>query len=268
MEFTVLVMSCDKNLKLLDIFFKYFKFYFSEYSGEIVLSLENIKYDYENLHIKTVCSGNSSIKWSDRLLDALPYVDTKAVLFLLDDFIIEKEVDFEELNRIAKMINEDDKIAHFALTEVPMKNASNDIFYQKYFKRSQFGRYKTTLQCGMWNKDELQDVLKKGENAWEVELFANIRSFLSKRNYYALANNKYKPIKYNDGLFCVQGMINKKERIRLENELKDNFKIDGIEENSGELVRDNIALPQRISRRSKIIVLNLIYRIKYYFKFK
>lgn len=257
MDYSVLVVSCDKNIELLNCFFKYYKKYFS-ISNNIYLSLEKKDYKFPGLKINTIKGGKQD--WSSRVKKALDCIKTNSVLVLLDDFIIEKSVDTRELQKLACLLNHHDNIAMFALTTVPMSNASTKIHYGKYYERSRFGRYKVTLQAGMWRKEILKSLLKNGENAWEVEVFANIRSFPMNKKFYAICSKKLKPIIYNEGLFCVQGKQNEKEITRLSNKFGEDLHIKGMPSNHGLLIRDETPFNKRIVRRMKII----LYQVKYY----
>lgn len=253
MRYSVLVMSCDKNIKLLDCFFKYLKAFYDTSDVDVFLSLENAEYNNDFIEITCINDPNAK-SWSHRLKNALKQINTKSVLLLLDDFIIESPVDKAEIRKLHDIIQSDDSVAHFALTTVPMKNASDEIFYEKFYKRHRFGRYKTTLQAGIWNKDELLTILNEKDNAWKVELYANMRSFYSKRDYYAITDKALKPIDYNDGFFCVQGKLNEEEVIRLTQKLQDDFRIEGMQSNNGILVRDTTPFLKKIPQRIKIIL--------------
>lgn len=259
MNYSLAIMSCDKNIGLLDVYFKYFSQFFKSYSGTIYLGLEKSDYSFEGLTIETI---HSNKKWSGRLRDVISKVNTQAILLMLDDFIIEKPVNVVELDKLADYICNDNSIAHFALTTVPMKNVSEKVYFDSYYERYKYGRYKTTLQCGIWNRDELLEVSNEIESAWEFELFANMRSFCSKRIYYAISKREKRPIEYNDGLFCVQGFVNAKEKQRLEKKFGDVIEVFGIPENTGVLNRDRIKPCSRIFRRMKIIVMYVFYRLK------
>lgn len=265
MSYSILVIGCDKNLKLLDCFFKYFKRYYDLNGASVYLSLEKKSYTYDSLDI-TVFNDCDGSPWSKRVKEALKKIDTKAVLVLLDDFIIESKVDTEEIEKLSKLIENDDSIAHFALTTVPMKNDSDEIYYDRYYKRYKFGRYKTTLQAGIWNREELISVLSDKDNAWQTEVYANIRSYLSDRNYYAISDKKLKPIDYNDGLFCVGGKQNEPEVKRLSEKLGEDLHIEGIESNNGIVIRDVRNLRQRIIERICITVYQTVYFLRYWGK--
>lgn len=263
MNYSILIISCDKHIGLLDYFFKKFETFFQN-SPNIYLSLEKKTYSYKSLNITVI--NSSSIYWSKRVKDSLKLINNKSILLLLDDFIIENFVNTFELERISRLINNNNRIAHFALNTVNMKNESNKIYYNNYYKRHQFGRYKTTLQAGMWNKSELISLLHDSETAWAFEIYANMRSFLSNKHFYAIATKQNRPIEYNDGLFCVQGKINKFEMDRLQNKFNEKIFIPGIESNNYLVVRDTTKLNKRIFNRVKICFLWCYNIMKFYWK--
>lgn len=265
MDYSILVMSCDRYIGLLDIFFKYFVRFYNTSNTRVYLSLEKENYTNDQANI-TVFHDRDTVGWSHRLKKCLERLDTKAVLILLDDFIIESKVNTDEIERLSKSIIADDSIAHFALTTVPMKNDSDSVFFNGYYKRYKFGRYKTTLQAGLWNKNELISLLSDKENPWEVEIFANIRSFISHRDYYAITEKKLKPLDYNDGFFCLQGKINELEVKRLSEKFGEEITVSNIPSNHGIAIRNTTPLKRRILCRAKIILYYLIYRCKYFWR--
>ena len=262
-NYSVLVVGCDKHRKLLDRFFLQFTRYWNDPTVDIYLSLEDEDYSYGDLKIKVTNFGSS---WSTRVKKTLEQINSSAILLLLDDFLVESPVEHEELNKLAELISSTDEIAHFALTTVPMKNQSDTLFYDKYYLRHHFGRYKTTLQAGMWNRKELISVIKPGESAWSFEIQANFRSYLSERKYYAIAKKELKPIEYNEGLFCIQGKLNTYELDRLKEKFDEDFRVDGMEDNGGVIIRDPCPFIKKIFRKIKVITYDLVYRLKWWFK--
>lgn len=262
MNYSILIVSCDKNIKLLDVFFAFFKrFYMLPENTPVYLSMEESTYQYDglNIHVINDTCGN----WSLRVKNALNHITEDATLLLLDDFIIESPVLINEIERLSKAIHENTDIAHFALTTVPMRNESDVVYYGKYFKRHRFGNYKTTLQAGLWRTEILKRLLNDGESAWQFEIYANIRSYVLNKSFYAVTSKELKPIAYNEGLFCVQGKQNEEEVVRLSNKFGIDLHIDGFPNNGGVVVRDPCPLPRKIFRRLKITAYQMLYYLKY-----
>lgn len=263
MNYDVLIMSCDKYLSLLDTFFKYFSRFFDTEDVNIYVSLEEKSYTYPGLSLNVLSFPNAK-SWSHRLRLSLEQMHRKSVLVLMDDFILEEPTDMAELRKLDRLMTEHDNIAHFALTTVPMRNESNEIYYDRYYKRHRMGRYKVTMQAGFWNRQELIHLVRDRENPWKLEYWGSIRSILSNRDYYAIASAEQKPLIYNDGFFCLQGKLNDAEITRLSEKFGEQICISGIPSNHGVIVRNATPLPRRIIGRIKVTAYHLYYLARYY----
>lgn len=257
---SILILSCDKNKKLLEFFLEQFDINWKECKYDIYISLEEIKQVNYDKKINII-NYNKNRNWSERVKYSLQKINTKNVLIILDDFIIEEKVNSIEIEKLNNLMCKDKTIANIILTNIIGKNENNNLLMSKYIGRNRYGKYKTALQCGIWDREVLINLLKDKESPWEFEIFGNIRSFLIDKKFYAL-NNDDKPIKYNDGFFIVQGKVNSKEKVRLENLLNKKINLPEYDETGENLIRDNISLEKRIMRRLKIIIYYLIYKIE------
>ena len=257
-RFDVLVVSCDKNIRLLDKFFEFYKRFAYRNEYRLYLSLEKGKYDYNGLDINIINYYRNG-KFSSRLKDALKYINSRNVLLLLDDFIIEQNVNYDELLYLNSILNNSDDIASFTLSAIPFQNCRS-VYYKNYNLRCRYARYKLCLQASLWNRDALFQLLNENESPWEVEIFGSIRTFNDHKKYFCLTDKNLSPIIYNDGFFVVQGKVNTIEKERLEKKFGVSFSIDGFIENKGVMIRDDISLLDRIVRRIRIIIYYIIYR--------
>lgn len=259
---SILILSCDKNIKLLELFFIFFNKYWQDCPYEIYISLEKCKNINANRKVNII-NYNRNMNWSERVKDALNNIPTENVIIMLDDFLIEAKVNNSEIIKLDNVLSENG-IANILLTEIIGENTSQKSILSKYALRAKYGRYKTALQCGIWNKEILIRLLKDRETPWEFEIFGNIRSFKINERFFALEDNSKKPILYNDGFFIVQGKVNKSEKNRLENKHGISLNLEGFEESGPYLVRDNTPFLKRITRRVKIIIYYCFYRIRSY----
>ena len=258
----ILIASCDKNEWLLKVFFEQFKKFWPQCPYKIYLSMERKTFDYQDIDIISI-THETEIGWCERTKRALQQMQEDYVLVLLDDFIIEEQVN-ECLLEYYLGILRDNNLSNIILTPVLNERNYSICMYESLYHRHRFGRYKTSLQCGLWRKSILEELLIAGENAWEFEIFANIRSFLLKDSFYAVKNNKCKPIVYNDGFFVVQGRVNLIEKKRLEKKLGIEIDIGNALSFEKEIIRDDIKFVPRVIRRLKIMVKTIIYRCKFY----
>lgn len=257
----ILIASCDKNIWLLNIFLKYFFEFWGECPYKIYISLENSKFEFEDKDI-IVLNNNENIGWSGRIKRCLESINEEYILVMLDDFIIEEKVNQEKINHYISIMNREN-ISNLILT--PVQNEKNDLDskYNSFVHRNRFGRYKTSLQCGIWNKDLLYNLLKENESAWEFEIFGNIRSFLYRNEFYCVRSKKDKPIDYNDGFFMVQGKLNLKEKRRIEEKTSERINAENVPSFDEHMLRDDIKILPRIFRRLRIIFFYNTVRIKF-----
>lgn len=262
-DLSIIVMSCDKNKWLLDIFFDRFYKEWSNCPFEVNLVLENDNYVFNDRNIKVHnCFESNSFCY--RLKKTLLKIKENYVLIFLDDFIIESPVNVFLLDKYLNIISEN-RLNNIILT--PIEHVKNDpiIIDSLIVKRTRFGRYKACLQCGLWDRNILSDLLLEKENAWEFELFANIRSFVTRDKYYAVLAKDDKPFDYNDGFFLVQGKVNLEEKNRVEKKVNEVLIVNDerVFENKNAIIRDDVSMIFRIKRRIKIIVYFIIYWLRY-----
>lgn len=256
-KLNILVMSCDKNVMLLNVFFKYLFKHIDVSCFNIYLSLEKEKYNYKDYFINVInCSNND---FSYRLYYSLGCINSKSVILLLDDFIIEDRIDYNELCFLNNVLLDNIDIAAFIFSKVYYPE-NNNIYYRNFHLLKRYAKYKLCLQASLWRIDILRGLLNNHENPWEIEIFGTMRTYNDNKKYYSINSKSLSPIKYNDGFYVLQGKVNTLERIRLEKKFNDNFKIAGMTENNGEIVRDSVGLINRILRRIRIIINYIRYR--------
>lgn len=260
-DVAVLIMSCDKNTWLLDIFLKSF-FRFSENRiGKIYVSLENSPYCYRDGQVSVICS-DIKLEWSGRLKYALEHISEKYVLLFMDDYILEEPIRFDILSRYLNLMRTDG-ICDITLRTINEDSNDEDNKYEELIHRARYGKYKTVLQASLWDKTYLRKlIISNKENAWEFETFSNIRSFPFPDSFYMVRDNKFAPFVYNDGFFAVHGAVIKEEKERIEKKLNisinlpQNVKVLAWDD----MKRDDANIFQKIIRRTKIMIYYVFYR--------
>lgn len=254
---TVLVNSCDTYEDCWYPFFKLLKKYWPDRKFPIVLNTESKIFEYEDMNIKTLNVldkyKNKNISWSRRLKDVLKRIDSKYIIFMMDDFFIMDYVDTKKLDKVINWMEQDNNIAVFSFFRVEDEKHKDkkSLKYPDFYLRNQRGDYKYNCQAAVWNRKELIRALRNYESAWEWELFGNVRSYRSKKLFYTLNDPKKYIFKYNCELY---GVVRGKWRLPETQELfaKEDIKIDFS-------VRNN--------RKEKILKKEnkLINKIKYYY---
>tara|TARA_B110000003_G_scaffold129903_1_gene131919 strand:- start:10968 stop:11708 length:741 start_codon:yes stop_codon:yes gene_type:complete len=110
--------------------------------------------------------------WSDTLKKGLLKIDSKRIFFLYDDVFI-TNIDVQEVESIFKIAIEND-FDSVALRR--RKFDSGKRFNKKLYKINATAKYRNSLYQNLIKKDVLLSLLKSGENTWQFEKDANIRS--------------------------------------------------------------------------------------------
>lgn len=221
-ECAVLIVSCDKNLSLLKIFFDFFHKNWSDCPFPVFLGLEQEMPIYENVNV--ICSDIK--EFSGRVRDYIQKIGYKYVLVILDDFILEKKVCNKDIMDYYNLLSSDEKIANITLAWITAANSVTN--HPHVLRRDWNAEYLMNFQVGFWNATVLYSLLKDRENAWQAELFGSIRA----RNYkeYSFLNldaDKNMPYLYNRGWLIVKGAWNGNEIKRLHLEKYVDLFLDG-----------------------------------------
>lgn len=227
---TILVNSCDAYSDTWYPFFKLLKRYWPDREFPIFLNTESKKFEYDNLNINVInlpdkLQNKKHVTWGKRMIETIKRIDSKYIIFMLDDFFLTDYVDNVRIKQILSWMEDNENIAVFSLYPVS-KSKYEDIISDKYpgfCLRNKKGPYRYNCQAAIWRKDELIRCFRKTENPWEWELNGNKRSFKSKREYYALNDNTNLPFKY---YFSDIGIVRGKWKLP---ETADFFKKENIE---------------------------------------
>ena len=84
-DVTILVNSCDLYEDAWDPFFRLLKIQWPDCAYPVILNTETKEYHCDFMDVRTVKSGKKR-SWSARLKYALDQIETRFVLFSLEDF--------------------------------------------------------------------------------------------------------------------------------------------------------------------------------------
>ncbi len=215
-DVSIYVSSSDKFEWLWPGFFYYFDRFWPDCPYLKYLGTESKNY-CEKTAI-TLKSGTSK-SWGDVTIKNLAKIKTKYILFLLDDYFIQKSVDNAVMQRIL-VITEKIGAKYVKLTENHQKETISLSEVSSSFlpieKSDIFG---TPLQAAIWNREFFLHLLKSDESPWDFE--RNVKSRLEGyRDIYLL---KKPALDINFGGVMHHGLIERKFLKRL---LIDGVKID------------------------------------------
>lgn len=206
-DLTILVPSCDKYSVLWDPFFKLlFQNWpsLNTYNKNINILLVSNNKTYKHSRVKSL-QIKKERSWSDNMLEALENVDTKYVMIILEDYIINSPVDDKLLAKLYSFMrkNNGGYVAMAALNPETQYGVNTKL--TKLVQLSKHCEYRTALQIGVWDKKMLQWLLKSGESAWLFETIGSKRSEGTMQPFFAYADSSTQPIKHLNAAYM--GML-------------------------------------------------------------
>lgn len=183
----VLILSCDKYADIWPPFFSFFQKYWPRCPFKIYLGSNEKRCSVPGVH--SILSGKAA-DWSNDTLRILDQIPEKYVIIVLEDYFINKPVDQLQLDQCIIAIRKTDA-AYIRLASFPVK-------YHRYFTyvqhpefpflgiTSKDADYMVSLQAGIWNKKELQNLIQPGESPWDFEVNGSERARRSGKTYLGI----------------------------------------------------------------------------------
>lgn len=161
----ILVLSCDKNEDIFDAFHHCIEKYYPNHP-EIIYITETIK----NPYYKTICKNYPIEQWTIRIREALKEIDDEQILIMIDDFFIRQSVDEERIKYLSTQLK--GNVACFSF-EKTFDNNDEETNIEGMKKRQHGAEYEVSINCGLWDKNKLIDVLNGEYTPWQVEYNCN-----------------------------------------------------------------------------------------------
>lgn len=196
-NWSIVVSSCDKYSDLWSPFFKALELYWPELNSinkDLPIYLIANQKKYDSARVQTLQS-NFDISWSDNLLDALEKVNTPYILLFLEDYWINARVDLPRLKTLMDFMERKDA-AYLELFFASSKHRGQTLIdsVPGIAHKKQFQNYRASLQLALWEKKALQQILRRGEDAWVFEMAASIRSSGYPKPFFVMVSDL--PISY------------------------------------------------------------------------
>lgn len=158
----MLVLSCDKSEDLFDVFHYCVEKYYPEHP-EIIYATETIK----NPYYKTISYDIPLDRWTERIRKTLKDIDDDQILIIMDDCFIRKPVDVTRIKYLSEHLKGNIAMFEFEKSWDP-NDEETDIEGMK--KRQHGSDYEVCINCGLWDKNKLIDVLSRNSDPWDVEI--------------------------------------------------------------------------------------------------
>lgn len=189
MNYSILINTCDKFDDCWDPFFKLWSLHWTDCSGKIYLNTEYKDYSYPELDITAVkgCERHHIPKekratWSQCLKWALETMDTDIILYMQEDYFLKDTVKNEIIENYVQLMTEHSDIACIQLTDQAVLDCGSSE-YERLNAVILKQRYRVSCQAALWRKQELLEIIREQESAWEFEEFGSQRSGIMCHKY-------------------------------------------------------------------------------------
>jgi hypothetical protein len=212
-KYTLLLNSTDSFSDCWEVFFALFKKYWPEPRPMIILNTETKTFsdpDLKIINAETQKHFGRRPTWSEGIKYCLELSPTPIVLYLQEDYFLERRVDAARLARAAQLML-DHQLTCVAVTDLGARGPYLEPPYPELLEVGANTRYKVNCQGSLWNATDLQQILRPEENAWQFEIFGTARERRSKRKYYALKSTPSMPdnaVAYLKGTAIIKGAWN------------------------------------------------------------
>ena len=165
---TLLVSSCDKYEDAWHPYFELIKKYWPQHPQKIALITETKSFSCEGLNI-TVYQYGKSLTWSERLYRTLEKIDTKYIIFSLEDFFLLDYVKQEKIDECYSWMEENPQIAVCRLLSSNYPNLKKTDKYKDFYIADNTVGYRLETQAALWNREILMSFIDRSEDPWHFE---------------------------------------------------------------------------------------------------
>lgn len=172
-EITLVVSSSDKYEDAWYPYFELIKIFWKEHPKKICLITETKSYQDDTLDIK-VCNYKNAT-WSERLYRTLEQIDTKYVIFSLEDFFLIGPVKQERIDECLTWMEQNPQIAECRLCFSNLTTLTPTDKYKDFHIAGSNVAFRVDTQVGLWNRKALMELLDITEDPWQFEGYASER---------------------------------------------------------------------------------------------
>lgn len=171
---SLVVSSCDKYETSWYPYFELIKKYWKDRPKKIYLITETKTYSHEGLEITCVNPG-TKCTWSERLYQCLSQINTKYIIFSLEDFFLLGHVKSGQLEKCYEWMEADSEIAVCRLAVSNDKRLARTELYDNFYIASKEIGFRLDTQFALWNREVLISFLDLSESPWEFEGYGTER---------------------------------------------------------------------------------------------
>ena len=171
-DVTILVSSCDLYEDAWNPFIKLFNIQWPDCPYPMVINSETEDYKGDEENVTAVFPGNKKLTWSERLKYCLDRIDSKFVLFIIEDYFVQKPVNIDVFYHALELMKANENIGMACLSHGREDTRNGE--YEDDFFFSRLIDEKNLIWCrvNLYRKSYLISLLKKHETIWEFESYA------------------------------------------------------------------------------------------------
>ena len=195
----ILVNSCDAYEDVWELFFCAFQEYWPECKYRVILNTENKKFTSTkvDLHTHNFNSPDGRDMWGLRLKQTLIECQSKYVVMLYDDFVLEGNVDQDQIVKCAKWLDENPEVAVFYFINNPANKNIDDRRFDNFELIPTKGDFKLNSAPAIWRRKKLLEFIDDNDTPWAWEFFGSYRTYSSTDLFYCVQREHEDIYPYN-----------------------------------------------------------------------
>jgi hypothetical protein len=195
---TILVNTSDHFDDCWEPFFKLFSSFWPNCPFPVWLNTERKVFEGVGLNVSCTQvqarTGNGRrLTWSECLLAALDLLTTPLVLYMQEDYFLDRPVDGDLIEQLCDLMLANPEIKHVGLTHFGSHGPFEPTADQRLWRISQRSKYRISTQAGLWRVPTLRSYLLPHENGWMFEIFGTRRAARRNECFLTLNRNLYSP---------------------------------------------------------------------------
>lgn len=170
-DLALIIVSCDRYADVWPAFFALFWRFWSDCPYPVYLGTNSLVHEDRRVH--TVLTGDDR-SWAENTRKLVEQVGSPYLLMMLEDFFLRRPVATEEVERCFHALK---KVGGGYLRLKPFPKPDQRVpDFPEIGEIKRGAPYRSALQAAIWRKDVLLNMLRDGENAWDMELLGSRRS--------------------------------------------------------------------------------------------
>jgi len=176
---TLLVNSSDGFEDCWRPFFRLLELYWGDRTIPILLNTETKIYSGSDDRVESSCVAlgeHRRLSWSECLIRAIDKIETPLLLYMQEDYFLDRPARVDAFERIVRTMLEHPEIAHIGLTKHGSAGPFTPHPLPELSEIRPNARYRISTQVGLWRPDALRSYLDPAENGWMFEIFGTRRA--------------------------------------------------------------------------------------------